>query len=114
MTPLVALLVGLVASTLVVALTVPGFVLAVRALPAVDRRALSGQKPWACDVCMCFWSTAIWTVVVALVFKDARLLLAAGPAYTVSMLVLRVASAPLGEGPMPPLEPSGLAEKLEP
>ena len=113
MTPLVAFIVGLSSAVALVALTVPGFVQAVRALPAVDRLMLAGKKPWACDVCMCFWSTAIWTVVVAAVFKDARLLLAAGPAYTISMLVLRYATrAP--EGELPVLEPQGLAEKLEP
>lgn len=81
-------LLALAATVAIVALTVPGFVLAVRALPPVDRRVLAGQKPWACDVCMCFWATGLWTLVVAFVFKDPRLLLAAGPAYTVAMVVL--------------------------
>lgn len=107
----------LLAATVIIALTVPGFVLAVRALPAVDRRALAGQKPWACDICMCFWSTGLWALVVAFVLKDPRLVLACGPAYTGAMMLLkRMTAAPPG-GPMleaPPLEEHGLAEKLEP
>lgn len=102
---LVALLVGI---------SVPGVVLAVRALPAVDRRVLAGAKPWACDVCMSFWSTGLVTVLVAVVFKDARLLLACGPAYTLAMIILGwMTRAP--DVVVPALEEEhGLAEKLEP
>ena len=108
-----AFFLALFVASILVALTVPGFVLSVRALPAVDRRVLAGKKPWACDVCMCFWSTGLWTLVVAFVFKDPRILLAAGPAYTMSMAVLRALGAP-PEGEMPELAEAGLAEKLEP
>lgn len=103
----------LFATVAIVALTVPGFVRAVRAIPAIDRRALAGQKPWACDVCMCFWSTGIWTFVVSTVLQDRHLVLACGPAYTIAMWILaKTTEAPVGA--MPTLEDPELAEKLEP
>jgi hypothetical protein len=95
-------------------ISVPGIVLAVRALPPVDRRVLAGQRPWACDVCMSFWATGVVAGLVALVFKDARLLLSAGPAYTIALgsLAWLTRAPDVGVG-VPPLE-EGLAEALEP
>lgn len=74
-------------SVVVIGLTVPGFVRAVRMLPAVQSRVLAGVKPWACDVCMCFWSTAALASLAGAVFGPEHLF-AAGPAYTVALYVL--------------------------
>lgn len=75
------------------ALTVPGFVLAVRALPWVERRVLDGVKPWACDVCSCFWSTLLWAPVVYFAWGPEALL-AAPPSYVASFVVLGYVSRP--------------------
>lgn len=81
-----------------IALTVPGFVLAVRALPQVDALVLAGVKPWACDVCSCFWSTLIWALVALPIF-GLEALWSAPPAYTVSLAVLGFLSRPPPTGP---------------
>lgn len=75
------------------ALTVPGFVTAVRALPWVERRVLDGVKPWACDVCSCFWSTVLWAPFVYLAW-GAEGLFAAPPSYVASLVVLGFISRP--------------------
>lgn len=107
-----------VLATASVALTVPGFVRAARTLSFVDRWVLAGIKPWACDVCMCFWSTGLWTAGLAGLFQEPLLLLACGPAYTLALILLDyMQRPPAGSGPPPELPPAleseGLAEKLE-
>lgn len=87
-----------------VAFTVPGFVRAVRALPFIDRAVMAGVKPWACDICMCFWSTGLWVSAVACLEADGHLLLACGPAYTVALVLLEYMQRP-PEGSGPPVEP---------
>lgn len=91
-----------------IALSVPGIVLAVRALPAVQKLVDQGVKPWACDVCACFWTTGFLGICAALALHDVRYLLCSGPAYTVALLILARLEAP---PPLPP--PPGLAEHLE-
>lgn len=102
--------------TSAIALTVPGFVLAVRSLPWVARQVDAGVKPWACDVCACFWATALLSTCAAAAGEDWRLALCAGPAYTVALGVLSHLERPTTFPPPPmdaPVEVS-LAEKLEP
>jgi hypothetical protein len=86
-----------------VSLGIPGVVLAVRKLPGVDTKVLAGVKPWACDVCMCFWVGAILTLEAAAVAWDLRVLAVAPPAYTLALLLLRVMQAPHGAPPPPDL-----------
>lgn len=88
----------LAALTLFTAMTVPGVVVAVRALPPIEREVDELKKPWACDICMCFWSTAILVLFAAMVLWRADVLLVAGPAYPLSMVYLRFVQAP----PIPP------------
>jgi len=35
----------------------------VRRLPVIEDLALSGRRPFACDVCMSFWSAAMLAIV---------------------------------------------------
>lgn len=104
--------------TLAIALTVPGFVLAVRALPWVDRQVQLGIKPWACDICASFWSTAIFTLLSVHFAHNLWLLLCAGPAYTLSMIVLSFMERPMAPMPAIPSFPeppeTPLADRLEP
>ncbi len=102
-----------------VALTAPGFIVALRALPTIERRMMAGLKPWACDVCMSFWTVATFTTIAAGVLGDWRLLVIAGPAYTVCLGLLgplqRSHTTPPFVGFPPEFTPEhGLAETLEP
>lgn len=90
--------------TFAIAVTVPGVVTAARALPWVHRRVEAGQKPWACNICMTFWTTALVTEIAAAVAYDWRVVLLAGPAYTIALVLLdRVVEAPPAGGPPPEL-----------
>jgi hypothetical protein len=95
--------------TAAVALTVPGFVSAVRALPFVAVHVDAGVKPWACDVCMCFWSTALFAVIAAAWLREPLYAACAGPAYTLALVVLSHLERPPTMGPT-----GGLADTLEP
>lgn len=70
-----------------ISLTVPGFVRAVRTLAWVDSKVTAGVKPWACNVCMTFWSTLLWAFVPT-VFWGPEALLMAPPSYTIALWVL--------------------------
>lgn len=83
-----------------VSLTVPGFVQAVRKLPWVHEQVIAEVKPWACDICMCFWSTAIFTVPMLCIFGPTAIF-AFGPAYTVSMYLYYVFAQPTSMPPPP-------------
>jgi hypothetical protein len=104
--------------TLAIALTVPGFIFAVRALPWVDRQVKAAIKPWVCDICMSFWGTVIFTLLAVHLAHNLWLLLCAGPAYTLAMIILsfmeRPTSMPAIPAPPPPPAEGGIAEILEP
>lgn len=34
----------------------------VRRLPGIDRWTLTGVKPWACNLCMAFWTSLAWVL----------------------------------------------------
>lgn len=100
------------------ALSVPGIVLAVRALPAVTRMVDAGIKPWACDICMGFWATGLLAAATSSAMHDLRFLLCCGPAYTVALLILGRLQAPPPLPAPPAFDPTasqvvGLAEHLE-
>ena len=90
---------------LFVSCTVPGFVLAVRALPPVERLVFAGVKPWACDVCSTFWATIFWGAVAWGVFGHWALV-AVPPAYTIAFWLLGALSKPTTLPP-PPEAPPG-------
>lgn len=90
--------------TLAIAATTPGVITAVRALPWVQKRVELGVKPWACNICSTFWTTALVAEISAIVMRDWHVLFLAGPAYTISLVVLeRLVEAPPGGGPPPEL-----------
>ncbi|MFQ5339971.1 MAG: hypothetical protein ACE5F6_00335 [Anaerolineae bacterium] len=91
----------ILAWSVVLGATAAGFVSAVRGLPWVQRAIMDRRKPWACDVCMGFWTTGAVTVGLAYVLNDIWALLWAGPAYSVALWILRK----LGEPQLPPLPP---------
>jgi len=83
---------NLILTAIVIGSTAAGFALALRALPGVRGWVEAGIKPWACDICLSFWSTA----VVALVYwiASGALLASVGPAYPVCLFVLRNLTEP--------------------
>jgi hypothetical protein len=92
----------LLAWSLFLAATVPGIVVAIRALPWVDPLVQNGVKPWACDICSCFWITAICAAALAAGSWNPTILLAAGPGYTGALAVLRLLQQPQSGGFVPP------------
>jgi len=85
--------------------TAAGIVLAVRALPAVRRAMVQLKKPWACDLCMSFWTVGALSLGLAVWKVDAQLLLSAGPAYPLALQLLRMLQEPANPpSPLPPLE----------
>ena len=103
---------------LFIALSVPGIVVVVRSLPLIRSLVLAGVKPWACDVCACFWTTALLTLALVAGRGDLGLLLVAGPAYTVALGVLRLLDTPPAAPPAlsdsAPVEPSAPQEPAPP
>lgn len=68
----------------------------VRTLPFVQAWVLRGVKPWACDLCMSFWSTALTTAFWAALDVPA---LAGLPAFVVTFAIVRFNSEPIGPPP---------------
>jgi hypothetical protein len=89
---------------LIMGSTAAGVVLALRALPPVYRAMLRRQKPWACDICMGFWTTGTLAVGLAHWQHDAQLALAAGPAYPWTLWLLRKLQEPMNPPKLPPLQ----------
>jgi hypothetical protein len=56
------------------------------------------KKPWACDICMGFWTTAALTLAL-----PQDLWLAAGPAYPWTLYLLRKLQEPTNPPNLPPL-----------
>lgn len=76
----------------------PGDPIDYSALPWVSKQVDAGVKPWACDVCSCFWITAMVVPWCAALESDWRVAIAAGPGYTGALIVLRWLQQPA----MPP------------
>lgn len=91
--------------SIMVGATASGIVLALRALPPVQRAMFARKKPWACDICMGFWFTGLLALGLC-VWLDPKLLLVAGPAYPWTLWLLRKLQEPQGEPKLPPLEES--------
>ena len=90
--------------SLLIGATSAGMTVAVRALPFVQRRIEALQKPWACDICMSFWSVGLLSVGLA-VWQGPELLVSCGPAYPWALWVLRRVTEPR-EPVLPALEDS--------
>lgn len=85
-------------------LTAAGVVLVIRTLPPVQRAMMRLQKPWACDICMGFWVTAILVPLLVLWQLDEQLAVVAGPSYPWTLWVLRKLQEPMNPPKLPPLE----------
>ncbi len=80
--------------------TAAGMTAAVRRVPSINRRVQAEQRPWACDICMCFWTTALLGAGAAVARWDPVLVVCCGPAYPWSLWVLRKITDPIGPPPM--------------
>ena len=76
---------------LLVGLSAAGLVVALRALPFVQRLIREQKKPWACDVCMSFWCTG----ATAFVLLPLTEVWAAAPGFAIALLTLRKLTEPL-------------------
>lgn len=100
---------SLLAWTFMVGFGIPGIVTAVRTLAWVDRKAMAGVKPWACDVCMSFWTGAFLVIGAVGISGQLVTLAVAPPAYTIALLVLGLLQRPpssTGDLPTEPPEES--------
>jgi hypothetical protein len=93
-----------------IGLTAAGSTMALRATKWVHGKLIEAKKPWACDICMSFWTVAFFTLAVGYL-HGWDLVLAAGPAYPVSLWTLRKLGEPLGPPPMPELEDDDVASE---
>jgi len=91
---------------LFVGLSAAGLVVFLRALSLFQKLVQEQKKPWACDVCMSFWSTFLLTAATFR-FDGVLALEAAAPGFAVTLLILRKLTEPLRPPPkLPELEDS--------
>lgn len=79
--------------------TSAGMTVAIRGLPTVKKWMMQRKKPWACDVCMSFWTTGLVALLVAGHYGH-ELIVSCGPAYPWALWVLCKITAPTGPPPM--------------
>lgn len=102
--PLTAL--GWLAAVVAFGLSAAGLVQLVRVVPPGPKMVQRGTKPWACDLCMSWWS-AVLLVAVACAMDPAWALVLPGSFFVSLFLTARLYPAPSGgPGAMPPLEES--------
>lgn len=95
-------------AAIVAGLGAAGITLVLREQPHIARWNEAGIKPWACDLCMSFWTSltclAVGSAVREITWVEA--FMAWMPAFVVAFWVIqRVRPAPLGGPPIDP--PSG-------
>lgn len=86
--------------------TSAGMTVAVRALPFIRKRIENQEKPWACDICMSFWTVGLLGLNLAMWKMQPELLVVCGPAYPWAMWVLCKVTEPRGGLSLPELEDS--------
>lgn len=99
---------GWLAAVVLVGLSAAGFVQLVRVIPPGPRMVARGTKPWACDLCMSWWTALVVAMVLSGAVRDLTWLAVVPGAFFVSLFVTaRLYPAPSGgPGAMPPLEES--------
>jgi hypothetical protein len=83
--------------------TAAGMTVALRALPLVNKRVFQAKKPWACDVCMGFWTVGLLSLTASAATRNWILVLSCGPAYPLALWVLRQITLPRGGFTLPEL-----------
>jgi len=84
--------------------TSAGMTAVIRTLPPVTRWMMERKKPWACDICMSFWTVGLLGLGLGY-WQGWEHTLACGPAYPWALWVLCRISEPVGPPP-PELEDS--------
>lgn len=82
-----------------------GFTVFLRVVPPVKGWNERGWKPWACDLCMSFWCTAVCLGVGAAMHRVSTgdAFLAWMPAFAVAYgIVQRIVPPPMGGPPIDP------------
>lgn len=86
---------------ILVALIAAGLIVLLRRLGPIERLVFKGIRPWACDVCMSFWTLL---VVAPLFGGGVRGYLVAPPAFALCLWVLRQITQPVSDFHPPPEE----------
>jgi hypothetical protein len=73
--------------SLLVGATSAGMTVAIRALPLVKKWIEQMKKPWACDVCMSFWTVGLLALGLGF-WRGWENVLVCGPAYPWALWVL--------------------------
>lgn len=84
--------------SLLVGATSAGMTAAIRELPSVYKKMMERKKPWACDICMSFWTVGLLGLGLS-IWGERELILVCGPAYPWALWVLCKISAPVGPPP---------------
>jgi ABC-type transport system involved in cytochrome c biogenesis permease subunit len=95
---------------IVAALGAVGITVVLRAVPPFSRWNERGVKPWACDLCMSFWTTALCLAVGAATHHVSMLeaFFLWMPAFAVAYgTVQRITPPPLGGPPIDPPSADG-------
>jgi len=85
--------------------TSSGMTVAIRALPTVQKWVMARKKPWACDICMSFWSVGLLALALG-AWQGRELVIVCGPAYPWALWVLHKVTQPRGGLTLPDLEDS--------
>lgn len=91
---------------LVASLGSVGLTVALRAVRPFSLWNENGVKPWACDLCMSFWGTALFVVAQATMLSVNEATLAWMPAFAIAYgTVQRIVPTPIGAPPIDPPSP---------
>lgn len=82
----------LVLWALIISASAAGLVQLVRQLAWVNAQMIAGKKPWVCDLCMSWWTSALATAAWSLLEgAPARAFI---PAFAMAMILVRALGAP--------------------
>ena len=94
---------SMVLACIIVAWSTMGAVLVIRALPGVGRLVLEAKKPFACDLCMSWWTSIAICGIASWLFQDLLWFVCVLPSVATGVWTLgRMYPAPSG-GSFPPL-----------
>ena len=84
--------------------TSAGMTVVIRALPFVQKWIMAQKKPWACDVCMSFWTVGLLGLGLVWLEQKPELVIVCGPAYPWALWVLCKVTEPKSNFSLPDLE----------
>ena len=92
----------LVLWTLLAALGAVGLTTILRHAPIIRGQVAQAKKPWACDVCMPFYTVPLFLAIPITLIGNWEYAVAALPAYALAHVTLSQMSRPPGPPVIPP------------